>query len=213
MKKISYKVSVIILFILTGFFDIMAQENQISNLKDTVSAKVIDSLINDLRSYNTDIRTKAAEELIKIGEPAIEAVVKFIKEENAITISAYDECLVAVSKNQLDKAKGLQHQGELHDNIIMFAFTILWDIGTPSVPSLLDFLMNEPRFRGTVLNILSNIKDSRSIEPIINMLNDKDEKIRKEAVTTLQKISGQKFGEDKAKWKKWWAINKSRKGN
>ena len=211
MKKISYKVSVIILFILNVFFDIMAHENQISNFKDTVSAKVIDSLINDLRSYNTDIRSKAAEELTKIGEPTIESVVRFIKEENAIAISAYDECLVAVSENQPEKAQNLKQQAEIHDNIILFAFTILWDIGSPAVPSLLDLLNNEVRLRRTTLKILGNIGDKRSLEPIINLLNDQDDKVRLDAVAALQKISGYNFGEDKARWKKWLEKNKSRK--
>ncbi|NQT10240.1 MAG: HEAT repeat domain-containing protein [Desulfobacteraceae bacterium] len=48
--------------------------------------------------------------------------------------------------------------------------------------------------------------DTRAVEPLIAAL--KDRHVKKEAVKSLRKITGQDFGQNQAKWKQWWNKNK-----
>ena len=46
-----------------------------------------------------------------------------------------------------------------------------------------------------------------AIEPLITALKDEDSTVRTNAEFALKKITGQDFGQDSMKWKKWWGGN------
>lgn len=173
--------------------------------------QTLDSLIADLKSDNAGIQASAAAKLIESGKPAVASLLTLIKEENIKAKSKYDESRVAASKVQPERAQMLLRQGREHDRVIKSAFLVLTGIGAPSLEALLDLLKNEPRLRGIVIQSLGEIGDKRAIEPLIGMLDDKDADVREETVTALEKITSQKLGKESAKWKAWWAKNKSRK--
>jgi hypothetical protein len=64
--------------------------------------------------------------------------------------------------------------------------------------------------RDRSVTALANLGDRRAIEPLIAVLKDKDEKVRKSAVGALEKITGQKFGDNSTQWKEWWDNNKAK---
>ncbi len=45
---------------------------------------------------------------------------------------------------------------------------------------------------------------------LIAALKDSDEDIRSNAIYTLRTITGEDFGEDQERWKKWWEENKEK---
>lgn len=64
--------------------------------------------------------------------------------------------------------------------------------------------------RTSVLQALSLIKDTRAVEPMIAALNNDEEwSVRNSAAWALKMTTGKNFGQDPAKWQKWWKQNKS----
>ncbi len=63
--------------------------------------------------------------------------------------------------------------------------------------------------RAVAAAALGEIKDTQAVEPLIRALRDKDESVRRNAAAALKKITGEEFGEDHKKWKKWWKENKT----
>lgn len=58
---------------------------------------------------------------------------------------------------------------------------------------------------------LGSLKDSRAIEPLVELVaSDADNLVKFQAGRALEGITGQKFGEDGAKWKKWWEQQKGK---
>lgn len=61
---------------------------------------------------------------------------------------------------------------------------------------------------GPALFALIMLKNNSSIEPLIECLNDKDNRVRGAAQHALIEITGKNFGEDYKKWQKWWMKQK-----
>jgi hypothetical protein len=65
-----------------------------------------------------------------------------------------------------------------------------------------------------VLEALNNFlygKDYRrhreAVEILLRSLSSKDGQLRAKAVEALEKITGQRFGDDPGAWRKWWELN------
>lgn len=58
--------------------------------------------------------------------------------------------------------------------------------------------------------VLSIYKAPTSIEPLIELLMDQDVKVVKMAAFALEKITGESYGNDRAKWLGWWREAKDR---
>lgn len=58
--------------------------------------------------------------------------------------------------------------------------------------------------------VLAIYKAPSSIEPLIDTLTDQDPRVQKMAAFTLEKITGESYGNDRAKWLSWWREAKSR---
>ena len=57
---------------------------------------------------------------------------------------------------------------------------------------------------------LGNIGDTRAVESLIAALKDEHPWIYENAAEALEKITGQDFWEDGAKWQEWWNENKNK---
>jgi len=57
------------------------------------------------------------------------------------------------------------------------------------------------------IQALGEIKDPRAIKPLIDAFNEK--KFQPVLADALHEITGQDFGENQAKWQKWWEENKN----
>ena len=55
---------------------------------------------------------------------------------------------------------------------------------------------------------LGEIGDPRAVEPLIEAIEDESHDVQKGSPLALQKITGQDFGHDRAKWREWWEKNK-----
>jgi len=72
------------------------------------------------------------------------------------------------------------------------------------MPPLISALKDEDGdVREAAAEALGELKDPRAVEPLISVLKDEDGSVRWWAVKALNKITGEDFGEDEAKWRDW----------
>jgi hypothetical protein len=55
---------------------------------------------------------------------------------------------------------------------------------------------------------MGKIESPKAVKLLIFALKDQDAGVRQAAAKSLQQITGQDFGEDQAKWNKYWEENK-----
>lgn len=118
----------------------------------------IRALITILKDRNLNVRMKAAEELIKIGKPAVEPLIAALKGENP-----YVREFAAVTLGEIRDRRAVE----------------------PLIVTLNDKVISV-REAGT--HALGDIRDPRAIMPLISELKDKDINIRKYATEALAKI-------------------------
>jgi len=72
------------------------------------------------------------------------------------------------------------------------------------VPEFISALKDEDmNIRSGAARALGELKDPRAVEPLITALKDEDWHVRSEAAKALNKITGEDFREDEAKWRDW----------
>jgi HEAT repeat protein len=110
------------------------------------------------------------------------------------------------------------------DNVVSYAIEVIGLGGVGGVPLFIEALQVKPdkRFPGRyqIACNLGRTGDKRAIKPLIDALENKDERVRACAAEALNSITGQNFGSfsyvtseqerSKAvkKWKSWWEKNK-----
>jgi len=55
---------------------------------------------------------------------------------------------------------------------------------------------------------LGHMKDLRAVEPLIDTLRKESGSLINSAEYSLTQLTGQDFGEDPEKWRKWWNKNR-----
>ena len=137
--------------------------------------KLVDPLILALGDSSATVRASVSEALGKLDDPR---VVKPLMQ-----VLADDDPTV--------RQKGATALGKLR--------------ARPAVKLLLERLAdNDKDVRRSAAYALGQIGDRRSIEPLIGLLSDKKPEVRKVAAKALAQITGQDFGQNAEKWRKWW---------
>jgi HEAT repeat protein len=79
----------------------------------------------------------------------------------------------------------------------------------PAVTPLIG-LLRSPRAetRALAADVLGDTGERRAVPALIDALGDSDAKVREEAAESLGFITEQEFGEDAARWRKWWASQR-----
>jgi HEAT repeat protein len=75
----------------------------------------------------------------------------------------------------------------------------------PDTTAIVDELLQDdrPLVRRQAADVLSYSKDPASIDVLISTLGDTDAGVRATAAASLETITGQKLGQDPAKWQAW----------
>lgn len=77
----------------------------------------------------------------------------------------------------------------------------------PLIEALEGFKGMDSKFLLEIVSDLSKI-GKPAVEPLIEVLKDKDSYVRGNAAWVLRAITGQDFGEDPIKWQEWWEEDK-----
>jgi HEAT repeat protein len=84
----------------------------------------------------------------------------------------------------------------------------LGEIGDGRAVEPLLAVINRPNFSGVAAEALAKIGDRRAVGPLIGFLenaNREDQiKLRNWVVTSLEKLSGEKYGNDIVRWRRWY---------
>ncbi|MGH9579498.1 MAG: hypothetical protein ACRD2R_00780, partial [Terriglobales bacterium] len=167
------------------------------------------SLIAGLKSYDKVTRDKAKQDLIEMGEAAVQPVLTLIEEENQQAKSRAAEAVAASATGNLHQGQTLLQESRKYDDNIQTGFDVLTGIGAPAVEPMLILLKQERlRYRNLLIDSLGEIGDQRAIEQLVSEL---DKSASRNATQALEKITGEKFGQDKSKWREWWAAKKQEK--
>ena len=92
-----------------------------------------------------------------------------------------------------------------------YAAQALGDTNDPdAVEPLIAVLKNDKHVYvlATTAWALGELKDRRAVKPLIDAMGHEVRDVRRNAAWALKKITGKDFGEDPAKWQKWWEKNK-----
>lgn len=178
----------------------------------------IDKLIQDLKNKDAQVQNKAAEELAKIGEPAVEALIAVLKDkEESVRMYAERalnkigepavEGLIEALKDENVNVRLISSRilSEIEDeriieplinalrdedpNVCMYAERGLKNIGEPAIESLILALTDgNVNLRISVSRILSEVEDTRIIEPMVNALRDEESNVCMYAERGLKKM-------------------------
>ncbi len=83
------------------------------------------------------------------------------------------------------------------------------------IESLIELAMDryaDAGVRRDTITAMGRLVDKRSVEALVNLLEDSDPKIRTAAAESLANVTSiRNFGDDALRWRKWWSQNKDKK--
>jgi HEAT repeat protein len=176
----------------------------------------IKQLIADLGSNDWETRENATEELTKIGEPVVEALVALTKDSTDPEVVWRAQSILRELGYVTDEAISEKVQAIL-DGIKANDWTLKETIGLEIVRlgprvigTLRSYLDNSDyRIRQVAVELLGKIPDKAIVQILIDALDDGDNYVRASAAKELRRISGQTLSSaEKAKWQEWWDKNK-----
>jgi hypothetical protein len=184
---------------------------------DPTLADKIKQLIKDLGSEDWETREKASEELIKIGEPAIEPLVAVTKEGADPEVVWRAQIILkelgyTTDETIAEKVQAILNGIKENDWTVKETIGIeIVRLGPRVIGTLKSFLDNpDYRIRQVVVELLGKIPDKQIVQVLINALDDKDKYVTASAAKELRRISGQTFTSfEKDKWQAWWDANKA----
>ena len=145
------------------------------------AAKVLAELYKDPRAIGVLIKSAdAAHELACIGRPAVRPLIVALQDSS--------------SDVRAEAAKAL---GMIGDSL--------------AVNPLISALGDDFGVRKNAARALGDIGDSRAVEHLIRLLRDDrsfGDDVRRNAASSLTRITGHDFGTDSIVWRKWWEMNR-----
>jgi HEAT repeat protein len=157
------------------------------------------------------IAKQEADELAKIGKPAVEKLIAALKDD--------DWGVRRMAVNALGKIKDRRAVEPLIDTLKdTNAFVrhdvvnALGNIGDSRAVEPLIIALKDPVFliQWGSASVLGDMKDSRAIEPLIMGLKDDNMSVVWFMRSALKKLTNQDFGIDYDAWLKWWKENKQK---
>lgn len=149
--------------------------------KDRRGREAAIMLIDSLGDSQSDVQWIAVENLVMIGEPALEPLLDAI-----------------VSNNPFIRRRAAEALGRLRNERAVL----------PLIKTLSDEVA---QVRISAAFGLALLKDDRAIEPLLKVLNNDSKNVSKMAAMSLVQITGESHGLDIDKWNKWHAEKKASK--
>jgi len=187
----------------------------------------IGTLIKTLSVPSVIERVKAVQALLDMGPnaaPAIPALLEVLKTDDGLeelTTIYTAERVFAFNPVQNNAVKVLVNLGTPAVEPIQVALTtadpkgpqlsylaeVLVKMQRPDTTAIVDGLLRDsrPEVRQQAADVLGYSKDPSSVDLLIGALGDSDPGVRSNAGDSLERITGQKLGQDPVKWNAWRA--------
>ena len=168
---------------LIKFLDIVpppVKWNIVKILGEINDPRAIEPLIKVFGSGSSLVNLTAINVLAKMGEPAVEPLIKTLSHE---LLRVRDSAAMSL--------------GYIKDpKVVKRLIDVLKD--------------DDANVRASAVYALGSIGDTSAVEPLIAMLKDDNETVIKRVALTLKTITKKDHGTDQAKWREWWKENKAK---
>jgi HEAT repeat protein len=179
-------------------------------LGETGDKRAIEPLKRSLKSKDTELRMAAAAALLHFGdEKSAKILQEALKKDDMQAVEAAS----ALAQSPHPKAlPWLVEAMERNPHIRGYCARAIGKIGDKkAVEALLNVLKDEGSYtREQAVAALAVLKDRRVLPNLIDlMVNDPDDDVRSKAHDALHEITGQNFGWNWQRWKRWYEKNKN----
>jgi HEAT repeat protein len=197
--------------------DLNVRLGAIEALGEIGSDQALEPLLAVLRQQNQPedkhLRKFAAETLGQLGnESAADSllvVAEDFEEAWEIREAAINGLGQLKSKKALEPLLALLEDWNQNGYLRRAAALALGEIGSyRAIDPLLKALKSKNNHRAAA-EALGKIGNKSVVKPLIDLLGHYDEEVDSAAALTLEKLTGQNFGADKAGWEQWWIKKKS----
>lgn len=186
MNKKLFDVSVIVFLLLIPAFGFGQQGK-------SEQEKKIDELIDNL---GTRYWEKAADELVKIGEAAVEPLIKLLNIGSGRPSENANLVLARIgTKKALDEVVEALKNPEFDHRVRAFAAMALGDTKSKDfIVPLIEALKTDGHWwvRNFVVGSLGKIGSERAVDPLIGALNDENQYVRRAIVSVLGELKSEK---------------------
>jgi len=166
----------------------MFQFRRKPDLKKLLERKDVQGLVQALQRASDDARTEIAQILVDMRDPrATEAL---LREAESADMSV--RRIAAQAINRIDpehKYVAAVHMlNDVHRNVRTAAIGILASLGNPkALDALITTLKKErdPQARAAAATAIGTLKDRRGLQPLLDAIDDGDERVRIAAVDSL----------------------------
>jgi HEAT repeat protein len=168
--------------------DINLQYNATEGLGEIGDPAAVTALIHVLTGDRySALRWKAAEALGRIGEPAVEPLIRVLGDQNDDV-----RWKAAIALGDIGDLRAVEPLALLLGDIDPYvrgrAAYALSTIGQPAVPALIRVLeQGTTEARPAAVAALGRINDPHAIAPLVRALGDEDERVRAEALVSLER--------------------------
>lgn len=192
--------------------DWIVRRTAADSLGDMNSSLAVEPLMSSLlEDENSIVRIAAAYALGKIRDfRAVSALITALNKDSYSGVRDAAATMLGEWKHP-ETIRWLIYalRDEQHWEVRDRAALALVKIGTPAIESLLDALHHyDLQVQKKVIYVLGKLNDFRAVEPLIEILGDKDSHLRNDAGFALRNITGEDFGEDQIQWQYWWEQRK-----
>jgi bilin biosynthesis protein len=147
-----------------------------------------EDLINLLKNENRDVRKSAESSLVKMGEPAVETLIKSLNDDSWRVRWHSAEILGEIEDPRAVKPL-IESLNDPNSAVRSNSSIALCEIGQPAVETLINALNSHKwQLRWQLVEILGEIGDPRSEKPIEKALQDENPEVRMAAETALKQI-------------------------
>jgi eukaryotic-like serine/threonine-protein kinase len=179
--------------------DVLKDENEYARraavevLNAVGDAKSVKYLLEVIADSDWWVRTRAADALGKIGGPrVVEAVLQLVRDDNQDIRRAAIEILNQ-TKDERAVAQLIEATKDEDWWVSERAVDALAEIGsTKALPRMLDMLNGPAKSLPTVVRAIGKLGDTKCIEPLLPMLQRKENEIKVEVISALARLADEK---------------------
>jgi HEAT repeat protein len=153
-----------------------------------IGAPAVPALIQALGDRSENVRRAAAEALVRIGAPAVPALIQALGDDEFRVRRAAAEALVRIGAPAVPAL--IQALGDRSENVRRAAAEALGAIGDPqAIPALIQALGDsDSAVRAVSAEALGAIGDPQAVPPLIQALGDSDWDVRRAAAEALGRL-------------------------
>ena len=168
--------------------DWVVRREAVITLGEMGDERCVEPLVRALRDGDWQVREVAVEALGMVGSPAVDAVVKQLRNWEV------RKCAIRALGKMKDERVLEPLIAQLRsDEFSQDATEALVELGKPAVPKLVAALKDkDENIRKQAVIALGRLQDQDAIDPLIEMLKDKDWFVRLTAAAALEKIGDER---------------------